>query len=86
MRKIIEEFGPNAPTVLREPLGKDEYIVRTNVRTVTKQKEDGTVEVNYVCDSTIYTNQEYIQVLEKRETTNSEAIAELADIILGGGN
>lgn len=86
MRKIIEEFGPNAPMVLREPLGKDEYIVRTNVRAVTKQKEDGTVEVNYVCDSTIYTNQEYIQVLEKRETTNSEAIAELADIILGGGN
>lgn len=86
MRQVKEEFGTTAPTVLKEPLGNDEYIVRKNVRTEQRTKDDGTIETVYVCDSTIYTSQEYIQLLESREGTNAEAIAELADIILGGIN
>ncbi len=84
MRTFKEEFGPEAPSVLKEPYGENEYIVRRNLRTETRTRDDGTSEVVYVCDSTIYSNTEYIALLESREQENSEAIAELADIVYGG--
>ena len=84
MRTFKEEFGPVAPSVLKEPYGEGEYIVRRNLRTESRERDDGTVENNYVTDSTIYSNQEYIALLESREQENAEAIAELADIVYGG--
>lgn len=86
MRQVKEEFGTFPPSRLKEPYGPDEYIVRKNLRTEPRTKEDGTIETVYVCDSTIYTNIEYIEQLENRNENNSEAIAELADILLGGIN
>jgi len=84
MRTFKEEFGPQAPSVLKEPYGEKEYIVRRNVRAETRLREDGTSETVYVADSTIYTTQEYISLIEAKELENSEAIAEIADIVYGG--
>lgn len=84
MRQFKEEFGPVAPAKLKEAYGENEYIVRRNLRIETKTRDDGTVENNYVTDSTIYSNQEYVALLESREQENAEAIAELADIVYGG--
>jgi len=84
MRTFKEEFGPVAPIVLKEPYGEGEYIVRRNLRTESREREDGSSEIVYVCDSTVYSTQEYIALLESREQENAEAIAELADIVYGG--
>lgn len=84
MRTFKEEFGPVAPSVLKEPYGEGEYIVRRNLRTESREREDGSSETVYVCDSTVYSTQEYIALLESREQETAEAIAELADIVYGG--
>ena len=86
MRTIKEEFGPEAPAKMVEPLGENEMIVRSNLRTETKERDDGTSETVYVCDSVIYSNQEYIAVLQERSDEQALAIAELADLVLTGGN
>lgn len=86
MRTITEEFGPTPPENLREPLGENEYIVRANLRTETREKEDGTSETVYVADSIIYSTQEYIALLQTENDVNAQAIAELADIVLTGGS
>ncbi len=86
MRTIKEEFGAQAPEKVVEPLGENEMIVRENVRTETRTRDDGTVETVYVSDSTIYTNQEYMSKLQKRNDELSLAVAELSDLVLIGGS
>ena len=86
MRTVKEEFGPQAPDKLVEPLGEPEMIVRENLRTETRTRDDGTVETVYVCDSKIYTIQEYVAVLQNRNDELSLAVAELSDMVLTGGN
>ena len=86
MRTVKEEFGPQAPDKLVEPLGEHEMIVRENLRTETRTRDDGTVETAYVCDSKIYTIQESVAVLQNRNDELSLAVAELSDMVLTGGN
>ena len=86
MRIIKEEFGTERPTTLKMPLGENEIIVRENLRTETRTREDGTVETVYVCDSKIYSNQEYITIVEERNDELALAVAELSDMVLTGGN